>query len=257
VAPERVVAEVSEAVAHGAQEVVLSGINLGSYRWDEQGLRLPELLELLLERTEVGRLRLSSIEPPDVDAELLRVMAESGGRVAPFLHMCLQAGSDRTLRRMARVYDTALYRERVEMARERIEGLALGCDLIVGFPGETDADFEESLAFCREMAFAKMHVFRYSRRPGTPAASMPDQVDPRVMAQRSIRMRELADVSRATYAQSRLGCDELVLVQEPGRGVSGGLLDVLVDEGLALGSLARVRVRGIAGPDVLDARTSA
>lgn len=248
VSPDKVLLAVREAQARGAREVVLTGINLGCYRsegLDGRELGLPGLLDLLLERTDAGRIRLSSIEPPDVTPELCGVMARAGERVAPFLHVCLQSGCDETLRRMARVYRTDLFRRVVEGAREAVPGLALGTDLIVGFPGETDEEFEASLAFCREMRFAKMHVFRYSRRPGTPAATMPGQVDPRVMAERGRRARELADEMRLSEARRLVGARDLVLVQYPGRGVSGGLFDVLLDPAVPMDSLVSVRLTGL------------
>lgn len=244
-APEDVLAGIRAAQARGAHEVVLTGINLGSYHWERDGapdLRLPGLLDLIMEKTDVERVRLSSIEPPDVTPELCDAMARAGERVAPFLHVCLQSGSDRTLRRMARVYRTDLFRRAVEEARSLVPRLALGTDLIVGFPGETDEDFADSLAFCEEMRFAKMHVFRYSRRPGTPAADFPDQVDPHVMAARGVRMRELAGRMRREEAAGLVGADDLVVVQYPGRGVSGGLFDVRVPEEVPLDTLLPVRL---------------
>ena len=243
--PDEVLAGIRAAQARGAHEVVLTGINLGSYRWERDGapvLRLPGLLDLIMEKTDVERVRLSSIEPPDVTPELCDAMARGGERVAPFLHVCLQSGSDRTLRRMARVYRTDLFRRAVEEARSLVPRLALGTDLIVGFPGETDEDFADSLAFCEEMRFAKMHVFRYSRRPGTPAADFPDQVDPHVMAARGARMRELAGRMRRDEAADLVGVDDLVVVQYPGRGVSGGLFDVRVPEEVPLDTLLPVRL---------------
>ena len=243
--PDEVLAGIRAAQARGAHEVVLTGINLGSYRWERDGapvLRLPGLLDLIMEKTDVERVRLSSIEPPDVTPELCDAMARGGERVAPFLHVCLQSGSDRTLRRMARVYRTDLFRRAVEEARSLVPRLALGTDLIVGFPGETDEDFADSLAFCEEMRFAKMHVFRYSRRPGTPAADVPDQVDPLVMAARGARMRELAGRMRRDEAADLVGVDDLVVVQYPGRGVSGGLFDVRVPEEVPLDTLLPVRL---------------
>ena len=242
-AADEVLLAVREARARGAREVVLTGINLGSYRDAAAGdLALPGLLDLLLERTDVERIRLSSIEPPDVTPELCAVMAAAGERVAPFLHVCLQSGCDETLRRMARVYRTDLFRRVVETAREQVPGIALGTDLIVGFPGETDAEFDQSLAFCREMRFAKMHVFRYSRRPGTPAATMPDQVDPHVMAERGARARALADELRLAEARRLVGEKDLVVVQYPGRGVTGGLFDVTLDPSVPVDSLVPVRL---------------
>ena len=244
-APEDVLAGIRAAQARGAHEVVLTGINLGSYHWERDGapdLRLSGLLDLIMEKTDVERVRLSSIEPPDVTLELCDAMARAGERVAPFLHVCLQSGSDRTLRRMARVYRTDLFRRAVEEARSLVPRLALGTDLIVGFPGETDEDFADSLAFCEEMRFAKMHVFRYSRRPGTPAADFPDQVDPHVKAARGARMRELAGRMRREEAAGLVGADDLVVVQYPGRGVSGGLFDVRVPEEVPLDTLLPVRL---------------
>ena len=134
---------------------------------------------------------------------------------------------------MARVYRTDDFRRVVETAREHLPGVTLGTDLIVGFPGETDDDFERSLEFCREMRFAKMHVFRYSRRPGTPAATMEGQVDPHVMARRGERSRELADEMRLAEAQY------------PGRGVTGGLFDVLLDPSIPVDSLVPVRLTDV------------
>lgn len=203
----------------------------------------------------MGRLRLSSVEPQDVDADLLRVMADSDGRVAPFLHVPLQSGCDATLAAMNRTYDTAYYARMVDAARRALPDLSLGCDLIVGFPGETDAQFEDSLSFCERMGFSKMHVFRYSRRPGTPAAQMDCQVEPKVSAERARRMRCLAARMRREAAMARVGHEELVLVQEPGRGVTGGLFDAIVDTGCP-GELVRARVTACDG-ELLDARPSA
>lgn len=247
-APGRVLSEVRAAMERGAHEVVLTGINLGSYRAaDERGreLDLPALLEVLLAETGVERVRLSSIEPPDVTERLCSVMAASGGRVAPFLHVCLQSGCDETLRRMARVYRTDLFRRVVETARSHVPDIALSTDLIVGFPGETEEEFERSLAFCREMRFSWMHVFRYSRRPGTPAATMPGQVPADVSAERGRRARELAREMRRAEAERLVGAEDLVVVQYPGRAVSGGLFDVVVDDSIPVDSLVRVRLASV------------
>ena len=252
VSAEQVLDAVRAACARGAHEVVLTGINLGSYR--DKALDLPGLLDLLLKRTDVERIRLSSIEPPDVTNELCDVMAAAGDRVAPFLHVCLQSGCDETLRRMARVYRTDLFRRVVETARGRMPHISLGTDLIVGFPGETDEQFEESLAFCEEMRFSNMHVFRYSRRPGTPAATMPGQVDPHVSAERSRRARALADKMRLAEARALVGEKDLVVVQYPGRGVTGGLFDALVDPSIPVDSLVPVVLTGVDDSATLTTR---
>ncbi len=247
--PQGIVDEVNASIQRGAHEVVLTGINLGDYRWEQDGeadpMRLPQLLDLVLSQTTIERVRLSSIEPPDVTAELVSLMAASQGRVAPFLHICLQSGCDETLRRMARVYRTDLFRQNVQRARELLPNVALGTDLIVGFPGETDEQFEESLAFCREMRFAKMHIFRYSKRPGTPAAGFPNQVPPDVMAARSKQAHALAAQMRLAEAKKLVGATDLALVQYPGRAVSGGLFDVAVDPAYALDSLVPVRFESV------------
>ena len=232
-----VVSQVRALVSEGAREVVLTGIDLG--RYESQGLDLAGLLDCVLDQTEVGRVRLSSVEPAGVTDELLRVMAASDGRVAEFLHVPLQAGCDETLRRMGRPYTVAEYRAIVDRAREAVPHLALACDLIVGFPGETDEDFATSLETCREIGFAKMHVFRYSKRPGTPAATMEGQAAPEAMAERSRAMREMAAASRRAYAESLVGTSQLVLVERAESGVTGGLVEAHVGPGYT-GELVRM-----------------
>lgn len=251
---------VLESLSRGAREVVLTGINLGCYEGtlpDGTAVRLGGLLDWLLSTTDVGRIRLSSIEPPDVTDDLLSVMAASRGRVAPFLHICLQSGCSSTLSRMGRAYDADDYMDVIRRTRSALPDVSLGTDLIVGFPGETDQEFEESLSLCKEAGFSRMHVFRYSRRPGTPAATAPNQVDPRVMAARSARVRALAKEMRAAEAQRRVGTEDLVLVQAAASGVSGGLYDVALAGGRAEqakpGELVRVRVTGVRDGDTLVA----
>lgn len=248
---DEVVARVRRCVAAGASEVVLTGINLGRYRGSDahgREVRLPGLLEELLGATGVGRLRLSSIEPQDVDGRLAGVMAASGGRVAPYLHMCLQSGSDEVLGRMGRVYSAAEYERRADAAREAVPGLALSTDVIVGFPGETERDVDLTEALCRRCGLTKLHVFRYSRRPGTPASVMAGQVDPRVAQARSARLRRLSDELRAGAATALVGGVERVAVEAAGRGVTGGLFDVEL-AGVAAGTgILDVRVTS-AAPD--------
>lgn len=236
-----VLRSVVESVERGAHEVVLTGINLG--RWRSQGddglpagTRLDGLLRHLLERTSIDRIRISSIEPPDVDASLLRLMGSANGRIAPFLHICLQSGCDQTLSRMRRPYNTDLFRRVVEEARSTVPHVAIGTDVIVGFPGETDEEFAQSISFCKAMSFARMHVFRYSRRPGTEAALAKNQIDARTMAVRASLMRDMATESRLSCAQGLDGCRDHVLVQYAGKAVNGQLFDVGVDAGIPVGS---------------------
>ena len=247
-----VVREVEQCLSRGAHEVVLAGINLGCWTAPDadvlpEGSRLHDLLELLMGETAVERLRISSIEPPDVTEQLLDVMAGSAGRVAPFLHVCLQSGCDETLARMGRVYDTDQFRQIVRKARDRMPGVAVGTDVIAGFPGETDEEFDASYAFCEEMAFARMHVFRYSPRPGTPAAIAQAQVDASTSSARARRLRILSERMRSEAALAHDGERDVVLVQSKGRAVSSHLFDVTVDPSLEVGSMAEVRLSAING----------
>ena len=245
--PAEVVRQVRDQCDTGAREVMLTGINLGRYAAMRDGVRmgLAELLEEVLERTDVGRVRLGSIEPQDVDGRLAQLIASSGGRIAPFLHMCLQSGCDATLRRMRRVYDTALFAERVEAVRGLVPSVSFGTDLIVGFPGETEEEFAQSLAFCERMRFSRMHVFRYSKRPGTPAATMEGQVDPLVMAKRADRAHQLSRQLRLAEARAAVGSQDRVVVQAPGAGITGGLFDAVLDEPVPVGSLVDVHITGV------------
>src|SRR5208283_4767347 len=172
---DQVVAQVRQ-LATKYREVVLSGINLG--RWGREPgstLRLAGLLRRLLNETGVERLRLSSVEPMDLSDDLLGLMAASP-RIAKHVHAPLQSGSDRILRRMHRKYRPRHYADRIRKARALMPDAAIGADVMAGFPGETEADFEENRQFIASMPFTYLHVFTYSERPGTPAASLPGAV---------------------------------------------------------------------------------
>ncbi len=172
---DQVLAQVQD-LSKRYREVVLTGINLG--RWGREpggALRLVDLIRLLLDRTEISRIRLSSVEPMDWSDNLIELMA-ANPRVAPHAHMPLQSGSDRILRKMHRKYRPHHYADRVRRVREAIPDAAIGADVMTGFPGETDELFEESLQFIAGLPFTYLHVFTYSERPGTPAASMAAQV---------------------------------------------------------------------------------
>ena len=237
--------QVSAAIGAGAREVVLTGINLGCY--DSDGLTLAGLLDRLLEKTDIERIRLSSIEPQDVGEDLLGLMERSDGRVAPFLHVCLQSGCDATLRRMRRAYDAASFADVVDRARAHMPDVALGTDLICGFPGETDAEFDESLDFCRRMGFARMHVFRYSRRPGTPAAEAAGQVSADVSAARALRVRDLARGMRSRAMEALDGSVQRVLVEGCGMGSDGHLFEIDVPCALEIGTMYDLRLSYAAG----------
>lgn len=246
-----VVAGVNRLIADGAQEVVLTGIDLGRYEAD--GLGLTGLCQTILDKTSIGRIRISSVEPAGVTSELLELMAASNGRIAPFLHIPLQSGCDATLKRMNRPYTIEDYCKVIDTARAAIPDIALACDLIVGFPGESDDEFSESLVTCEHIGFANMHVFRYSTRPGTPAASMPSQVSADISAARSKAMRSCALAARRSYISSLVGTDQLVLVEGKGLGVTGGLVECLVDGGLE-GNLVALKAHRLSREGLLDMR---
>jgi threonylcarbamoyladenosine tRNA methylthiotransferase MtaB len=185
-----VITEVQRLVTSGYQEVVLSGVHLGAYGHD-MGDRngLFRLVRRLLDETEVSRLRLSSLEPWDLDPDFFALWEDP--RLGRHLHLPLQSGCDSTLRRMARRTTATSFVELVAAARAAIPNLSVTTDIIVGFPGETESEFAQSLAFVEAAAFAKLHIFRYSRREGTAAASFPGQIPHQVVTERSRLMHAL------------------------------------------------------------------
>ncbi len=185
-----VVAEVNALHAEGYQEAVLTGVHLGGYGSD-LGTDLHALVTALLADTTIPRLRLSSLEPFDLRPDFFKLWPQSGGRLMPHLHLPAQSGSDAVLRRMARRNRAADFESLVAAAREIIPGLTVTTDLIAGFPGETEADFAETIAFARRVGFAHIHAFPYSARAGTTAARFGDQVP---VPERKRRVRVLAEL---------------------------------------------------------------
>jgi len=207
---DEVIARVRALVAAGYREAVLTGVNLGSYGRDlgmGQGLR--RLVEAILSDTDLARLRLSSLEPWDLEEGFFGLWADP--RLCPHLHLPLQSGCDGTLRRMGRRVTTRQYARLVEAARAAIPDLALTTDVMVGFPGEDEAAFAESLAFVERMGFARLHVFPFSPRPGTPAAGMADQVPRPVRRERARRMRELGARLAERFRRRFVGREREVL----------------------------------------------
>ena len=251
-AADGVVRECAEYARAGAGEIVLTGINLGSYcdgaRRDPSATRLAGLLRRLLDATAdlhapgafPVRFRISSIEPRDVDDALVDLLAAADGRVCRHLHLPLQAGSSKVLREMARPYDADRFRALVERLYAAVPGLALSTDVIAGFPGETDAEFQETLELARACRFAKMHAFPYSRRAGTPAAERPDQVPPDIKAARAAALRALGDELRAAERARRAGTVELALVEEGGVAMSESYFELAASADAPIGSLVRM-----------------
>lgn len=196
-----VVAEVDALARAGAREVVVTGVQISHYRWE--GRRLYDLVSALLDETPVPRLRVTSIAPWMFDDRLLELFSDR--RLCRHVHLSLQSGSNATLERMKRPYTAGAYRKLVERIRSAVPGMGVTTDVIVGFPGETEEELAESLAFTREMAFSKVHAFPYSVREGTEAAELPDHVPPPVRKERMARMLELAAELEASFARSQVG----------------------------------------------------
>ncbi len=216
---EKVVALVKELVAEGCQEVVLTGTEIGTYNY--RGIDFKGLLEKVLSETAISRLRLSSLQPPEISAKLIGHWQNP--RLCPHFHLSLQSGSDTVLERMKRRYTSAEYRGVVELIRDIVPEVAVTTDVIVGFPGETSTEFQETLDFCRQMRFARIHVFPYSPRPGTAAATMPQQVSEKTKKQRSQQMLALAEENANKFQQGFLGKTLEVLWEKKAGGVWSGL----------------------------------
>ncbi len=217
---EHIVDEVRRLVDNGYREVVLTGIHLGHYgvEWNRNSpkdnwTRLSHLVARLAALPGDFRLRLSSIEATEVTRELVDVLADHGDRVCPHLHISMQSGSDTVLTRMRRRWGSQRYIDRCNLLKERLDRPAITTDIIVGFPGETDAEFAETIATSRAVGFSKIHIFPFSPRRGTPAATMPDQIAAPIQQERS---RELATVEtelRAEYFDSLRGKRLRVLME--------------------------------------------
>jgi len=196
-----IVEEVQALTAAGYREAVLTGVHLGSYGQDlgdSSGLR--ELVATLLSHTDIPRLRLSSLEPWDIDAGFFSLWEDR--RLMPHLHLPLQSGSDHILRLMARKTRRDLFRELAQAARTQIPDLHLSTDLIAGFPGESEVDHQQTLDFAQELGFGRLHVFAYSRRPGTAAATMPGQLPKPIRKQRAAELIALGGaLSHSFHAQ--------------------------------------------------------
>jgi threonylcarbamoyladenosine tRNA methylthiotransferase MtaB len=252
-----VLREVDLLAERGFREVVLTGINLGSWGRDTNEGSVADLLEALLDRCApgpggepglggregsgqqapqaVGRYRLSSIEPLEVDGALMAVIEAAGARVARHFHLPLQSGNDSVLRRMNRPYTAAEYLAVVTELAGRFPDAAIGADVIVGFPGETEAEFEETMAFVEHAPLTYLHVFGYSDRPGTKASAVKPKVPPETIHGRSLRLRALGERKNAAFRGRLRGTGQRVLVLKErdaaGRvvGITGNYLEVLLD----------------------------
>jgi threonylcarbamoyladenosine tRNA methylthiotransferase MtaB len=245
-APDRVVEEIRSLAGRGAREVVLSGIDLGSYGRDLAPLAgsapaktratLEDLLRRILDETPIERLRLSSIEPMDVTEDLLALFV-ANDRLAPHFHMPLQSGSDRVLAAMRRWYRSEHYAQHAELVRKCLPDAAIGADVIAGFPGETEADHRATCDCIERLPLTYVHVFSFSPRPGTPAADMLEPVPEAMIARRASELRVLGEKKKAAFRASQVGRSLRVLTLNRSgedasgpwtRALSGNYLDVRV-----------------------------
>ncbi|MCX6594924.1 MAG: tRNA (N(6)-L-threonylcarbamoyladenosine(37)-C(2))-methylthiotransferase MtaB [Acidobacteria bacterium] len=232
------------SLAERYAEIVLTGVNLG--RWGREaggGRQLVQLLERVLDETAVRRLRLSSIEPMDWTDELMELMAGSD-RIARHVHAPLQSGSDGVLRRMFRKYRPRHYRDRILRAHQLMPDAAFGADVMTGFPGETDAEFDESFAFIESLPFTYLHVFTYSERPGTRAAESDARVPWEVRKERTRRLRELSEQQGRAFRQRMLGRKLSVVTQGGRRAMSSNFLTVDLGGEHAAQQLRQITVHG-------------
>ena len=269
---ERVLTEMRSLVSAGYREVVISGINLGRWGRDLEGSRqhsalssqpsghrFEELVLAILEETSLEKLRISSVEPMDWSDELIEMMATSS-RIAKHAHVPLQSASDAVLRRMYRKYRPWHYREKITKIRNAMPSAAIGADVMVGFPGETDAEFAETRRMIEDLPFTYLHVFTYSARPGTPAAAHINQVPVAVARERNQVLREIAAAKKAAFMQAQVGKVVEAITLRSGDDES---TDALTDNYLKMKIPGRlesnrwieVRVQQ-AGVDVLEGRVA-
>jgi threonylcarbamoyladenosine tRNA methylthiotransferase MtaB len=197
------VAQVAALEAQGFQEVVLTGTELGSYGFDIPGATLLSLIELMLSKTTIPRIRVSSLQPQAFGEELLGLWQDP--RLCPHFHMPLQSGSDTVLRRMRRRYTADLFAQTVELIRTRVPRASITTDVLTGFPGECEEEFQETYRFCQDIRFSDMHVFPYSVRPGTSAAHFQDRVDPLTKGRRGRLLLQLVREHAGEFRRSLLG----------------------------------------------------
>jgi threonylcarbamoyladenosine tRNA methylthiotransferase MtaB len=248
---EDILREIRALTERGFVEIVLTGIHLGGYGHDlHPKMDLTALLEIILEKSPIRRLRLSSLDPREAPDELLRLMAQSE-TLCPHLHVCAQSGDDQILKQMRRNYDTAYYRDIVTRARDLLPDAALGSDIIVGFPGESDESFERQMEFFDSLPLTYFHVFPYSVRSATLAASLPGQIPADVKKARARKMRELGTRKKREFYRRFLGRRVSVLVEGDSniagslRGYSRNYLPVTVRGAARVNEEVEVAVEGL------------
>ncbi|MGB7538568.1 MAG: MiaB/RimO family radical SAM methylthiotransferase [Anaerolineales bacterium] len=253
---DAILADILAAQRLGAKEAVLAGVHLGAWGRDlGSGSVLDDLLEDILARTAVPRLRLSSLEPWELHPEFFRLWQD--GRLCPHLHLPLQSGCGSTLRRMNRRTSPEEYADIVAAARAQIPDLAVTTDLLVGFPGEDESEFRESIGFVERMRFARLHIFRFSPRPGTAAAGMDAAVPPDTIRHRAMWARHIGSQAAENFSRAFLGREMDVLWEADTRcglrrGLTGNFLRIRVkSDSIAPNTFSRVRLCSIDRDEVI------
>lgn len=246
--PDAVVSAIKGFHQQGFYEVVLTGIHIGAYGRDLEGGRcLTWLLEKILNETGIRRLRLSSIEPDEIGPQLIDLVSKSGGRICPHLHIPLQSGCDSTLRRMNRRYTSAQYERCIHDVKSRIPEINIGADVMTGFPGESDEEFQSAYRFIESLPVTYLHVFSYSDRKGTQSFRMPGKVGEEIKRARTTRLRMLSSDKRTEYLRSCLGREVTVVfdrnkVNDYWKGVSENYISVLTKDRDRMKNHHRVRL---------------
>jgi threonylcarbamoyladenosine tRNA methylthiotransferase MtaB len=247
---EQIINEINTLADNDYHEVVLTGIHIGQYRYGD--IKSPaELLQNILARTGISRIRISSIEPQEVGEDLIKAMAGGGRRICRHLHIPLQSGSDRILKAMRRPYDTGRYLEIIRKVKNGIENIVIGADIIVGFPGETDNDFQESVAIAESGLIDYLHVFSYSDRAGTDASGLPGKINPEIIKKRNSILRDISDKQYALALKREIGHTANVISEHRTRGknhywgISDNYLKVAIPEGAGGGrEILKIKVTG-------------
>jgi threonylcarbamoyladenosine tRNA methylthiotransferase MtaB len=249
--PESVLEQARSLVAAGYKEIVLTGIHTGGYGDDLENYRLANLLADLDKIEGLERIRISSIEASQIDEKMIAIL-NSSPKMCRHLHIPLQAGDDDILKRMRRKYTTAEFADKIRRIKEAMPGVAITTDVIVGFPGETREQFENGYRFMEEMKFAEMHVFPYSKRTGTPASRMEEQVDEEIKHERVHQLIELSEKMQGAYGREWIGSVVEVIPERDGKalrepGFIGGHADnylqvVFKGDASLTGKLCRVRI---------------
>ncbi|MBI4691751.1 MAG: tRNA (N(6)-L-threonylcarbamoyladenosine(37)-C(2))-methylthiotransferase MtaB [Nitrospirae bacterium] len=247
--PNTVIMQVNQAVSSGYNEIVLTGIHLGSYGYDLiPKVKLSNILKTILNTTKIQRIRLSSIEIGEIDDELLELCTDS--RICQHLHIPLQSGDDKTLKLMNRTYDSSKFSLKIKQINRRLPDIAIGTDVIVGFPGEGEAEFKNSYSVIEGLPISYMHSFPFSPRPGTTASKMSDDVAPAIKKERMRMLTSLNKRKKLDYMMKQIGKDVDVLIEECDHnicsGTTGNYLKIQIpSNNNPRGTIVHARVEGI------------